>query len=190
MAAHCKPAVVREPSDQPAYRILKKGSCPTITGKSDLSYEIGHDPNGPLLIRVTANSGGGFFNRDWVPFPEIRRALGSGGPITAVKLAPLFRGRSANSPGFLLAVLTAEKLIRPVKGKQRVHELVPDADFEARMEKLIASGVSLPDDLTTKAPASAPKPPAAKAASKAKPSSTPKPAKSAPTKKKPARKKA
>ena len=31
-------------------------------------------------------------------------------------------------PAILLAVLTAEKLIRPVKGKQRVHELVPNSD--------------------------------------------------------------
>lgn len=38
--------------------------------------------------------------------------------------------------GFLLAVLAAENLIRPLPGKQRVHELVQGSDFEARMGQL------------------------------------------------------
>jgi hypothetical protein len=123
-----KPAVAPDSSDQPSLRILKKAQCPTISGKSDLTYNLGCAPNGSIHLRVTENSGGGFFNTDWIALADILRLLKPNAPITAVQLAPLYRQRSANSPGFLAAVLRAEGLIRPKEGKQRVHELCPDWD--------------------------------------------------------------
>ncbi len=132
MAAKKPSPAIPEPSDQPfatspdatQFRILKKAQCPTISGKSDLTYNIACDPQKAIYLRVASNSGGGFFSQEWVALKDIQKALSAGSPISAIRLMPLFRGQSVNTPGFLLAVLAAENLIRPLPGKQRVHELV------------------------------------------------------------------
>ncbi len=146
----------------PPIRIIKKGTCPTVAGKSDLGYDLGVDPNGSVLLRVTDNSGGGYWSREWVSVTDVLRSLNTGGPITAILLWPLFRGQSVNTPAFVLAVVTAEKLLQPIPNKKRVHQLLSTTDFTTRMDKLIASGVSLPDDLAKAAAAR-------KAAAKTKP---------------------
>jgi len=159
------------PTDQPSsassetsqFRILKKGSCPTISGKSDLTYNVAADPQEALYVRVASNSGSGFFSQEWVALKDIQKALLAGSPISAIRLMPLFRGQSVNTPGFLLAVLSAEGLIRPMPGKQRVHELVQGSDFQARMDKLIASNANLPDDAAKTKPKLPSKPKAVKA---------------------------
>ena len=63
-------------------------------------------------------------------------------PITAVSLYRLFKGKSVNTPAFLLAVLRHEKLVQPMKGKKRSHELVDPGAFQAKVEKLIASSAA------------------------------------------------
>ncbi len=45
---------------------LKRGTCPTLTDKSDLGYEIGVDSRGEVQLRVVENSGSGSFSDDWV----------------------------------------------------------------------------------------------------------------------------
>jgi hypothetical protein len=162
-----------EPADQPIFRILKKAQCPTISGKSGLTYHVATDAQKALYLRVASNSGGGFFSQEWVAMKDIQKALSAGSPISAIRLMPLFRGQSVNTPGFLLAVLSAEKLIRPMPGKQRVHELVQGSDFQARMDKLIASTANLPDDAANTKPTLPAKPKAVKAdLSKRKPGRT------------------
>ncbi len=167
MAAKKPSLAIPEPSDQPdgapQFRILKKAQCPTISGKSDLTYNIACDPRKSLYVRVASNSGGGFFSQEWVALKDIQQALRGDSPISAIRLMPLFRGQSVNTPGFLLAVLAAEGLIRPLPGKQRVHELVQNSDFQTRMDKLIASNANLPDDAAGTKPKLPPKPKAAKA---------------------------
>lgn len=166
MAAQRKPSTatpVDHASTAPTFRILKKAQCPTISGKSDLTYNIASDPQKAIYLRVASNSGGGFFSQEWVALKDIQQALLSGSPISAIRLMPLFRGQSVNTPGFLLAVLAAENLIRPLPGKQRVHELVEGSDFQARMDKLIASNANLPDDAAGTKPTLPAKPKAVKA---------------------------
>ena len=84
--------------------------------------------------------------------------------LVAVGAFTFLRERVALSTwaGFLLAVLAAEKLIRPLPGKQRVHELVEGSDFQARMDKLVASNASLPDDAAKTKPKLPAKPKAVK----------------------------
>ena len=48
-------------------------------------------------------------------------------------LWPLFKGKSVNTPAFLLAVLKHEKVVVPVKGKQRIHQLADLPGFKARL---------------------------------------------------------
>ena len=116
--------------------IVKTGTCNTLTKKSKLTYQIGTLPDGEVYFRIQKNSGNGFFSREWIALADIRKVLGkvpAGKPVTAFVLDPLFKGRSVNTPGFLLAVLVHEKLLIPMKGKKRSHEPGEIAEWIERL---------------------------------------------------------
>ena len=130
-------------------RILKIGSCPSLSGKSTLTYHIGCNDESEILFRVTANTGGGFFNDEWVSFNTIQGAFDTqpkDKPIVSLMLNPLFHGRSLNSPAFLLAVIKAEGLVKPLGDKKRGYERIDSAEFMAEIGKLIQSKVDLKID--------------------------------------------
>jgi len=123
--------------------VLSTGTCDTLTGSSRLTYHIGTMPDGEIYLRVHGNTGGGFFSQEWIAFQDIIRALEKrpeGKAITSILLNPLFKGRSANTPGFLLAVLLHEKVIRSMQGKLRRHQLMDPSVFTDKVQKLMASG--------------------------------------------------
>jgi hypothetical protein len=124
-------------------RVLATGTCDTLTGSSRLTYHIGSLPDGEIYLRVHSNTGGGFFSQEWISLRDILTALKKrqdGKPIASILLNPLFRGKSSNTPGFLLAVLLHEKVIRSMQGKLRRHELMDPSVFTAKVEKLMSSG--------------------------------------------------
>ena len=142
----------------PVIRILKAASCPSLSGKSTLSYHIGYGVNGvnsygtePVIqLRVYANTGGGFFNKDWLPLSTIQQLFErtpSNKPITSNALYPLFKGRSINTPAFILAVLKHEGFLRPLKDKQRSYERMDANEFMTEIKSLIkAIGTASPTD--------------------------------------------
>jgi hypothetical protein len=74
-------------------RILKIHSCPSVSGKSTLTYHIGCTEEGDIQFRIHANTNAGFFSNEWLPLSTLQGALAkSTGPFTSVVLAPLFRG--------------------------------------------------------------------------------------------------
>ncbi|BBJ23084.1 hypothetical protein [Candidatus Nitrotoga sp. AM1P] len=110
----------------PEIRVLKAASCPSLTGKSILSYQVGYGGNRAntsttetvIQLQVYANTGGGFFNKDWIPLSTILQLFErtpSNKTITSNALYPLFKGRSINTPAFLLAVLKQEGFLLPIK---------------------------------------------------------------------------
>jgi hypothetical protein len=124
-------------------RVLSSGTCDTLSGSSKLTYHIGCMPDGEIHLRVHANTGGGFFSQEWISLEDILTTLKkrpAGKAITSILLHPLFRGKSANTPGFLLAVLLHEKVIRSMQGKLRRHELMDPSVFTEKVEKLMAAG--------------------------------------------------
>lgn len=130
----------------PAIRILKIATCPTLSGKSTLTYHLGCAAESGIHFRVHGNTGGGFFNQDWVSLATIQQLLDKqpdDKPITSQLLYPIFRGKSLNTPAFLLAVLKAEGLISSSKDKKRSHECNDLAGFLAEVKTLIASSVDL-----------------------------------------------
>ena len=138
-------------------RVLATGTCDTLTGSSRLTYHVGSLPDGEVYLRVIGNTGGGLFSQEWISLRDILTSLKKrpeGKAITSILLNPLFRGKSANTPGFLLAVLLHEKVIRSMQGKLRRHELMDTSAFTAKVEKLMASGT----DANSKAARTAGKP--------------------------------
>ena len=129
-------------SEDTSMRVLKKATCDTISEKSKLTYLVGATPDNEIHVRIHANDGGGMFSQEWVPFDAIQAALENddeGAAITSIRLTPLFKGKSVNTPSFLLAALKHLKLVRPMQGKQRHHERLNPGPFLDQMEKLMSS---------------------------------------------------
>ena len=143
----------------PPVRIIKVGTCKSLSGKSNLSYHVGHliadvedseaAPVDSIMFRTHSNSSAGFFSNEWVPMSKIQKELNkvpSGHGITSFTLFPIFKGRSQNSPGFLLAALLNEGLVTHLPEKKRSYGRLPDAGFIAEMVKLIDAGTDLRGD--------------------------------------------
>ncbi|MGJ0486137.1 MAG: hypothetical protein ACR65R_16625 [Methylomicrobium sp.] len=135
---------VNHKTPEPDIRILKIATCPSITKKSTLTYQIGCTPEGAIQLRVYANSAAGFFSQEWVPWQAIEETLSKGGgEFTSLVLQPLFKGKSMNNPAFLLAVLLSEGLVGPAPGKQRCHQRLSPDRFLKEVQALIDSKVTL-----------------------------------------------
>ena len=120
-----------------AIQVLKQSTCPTSTGKSDLGYEIGTDTTGDIHFKITSNSGGGFFSEEWVALSAIQDAWSKwpqDQPLTSMALSKLFRGKSANNPGFLTAVLLAEGLLERDGDNKRVYQVADPGPFFAKIK--------------------------------------------------------
>jgi len=130
-------------------RILKVANCPSLSGKSTLTYHIGCNAQSDILLRVVDNTGRGFFSKEWVSLNTIFQAFDKKAvdkPIISLLLYPLFQGKSLNTPAFLLAVLKQEGLVSPLEDHPKHYErLDPDA-FNSQMQQLIQSKVDLKTD--------------------------------------------
>lgn len=117
-----KPKVT--PQDIPQIQPLSTTTCPTLSRKSKLTYELGQDAAKGFHYRIVSCDGGGFFSPEWIAWPDIQTAIKKSlGPITSLCLRPLFKGKSVNTSGYLLAVLLAEGLLSPLPKKVRHFQL-------------------------------------------------------------------
>jgi hypothetical protein len=120
-------------------QVLKEDNCPTSSGKSILGYQVGTDDSGAIYLKVASNDGGGFFSNEWISFTDIQTAIEDWPDeqgITSMTFRKIFRGKSANTPGFLIAVLCAEGLLEPMPEKKRVHQACDPTTFLASVEEL------------------------------------------------------
>ena len=120
-------------------KVLKTSSCKTLSGKSTLTYQIGSTPDSTVHLRIAKNTGGGFFSDEWIAMDDIQRVLKDRpkeSPVMSHFLTPLLKGKSANTSGFIMAMLTHLKLLQPLPKKKRVHELLDPKPFLNQMEKL------------------------------------------------------
>jgi hypothetical protein len=142
IAATASPA----PVSPPAVRIVKISTCPSLSGKSTLTYHLGCTGKAEIQIRVAANSGGGFFSVEWIALNTIQKVFAripSERPITSYPLQQLFRGKSVNTPSFLMAVLKHEGLVVPMTDRRRHFKCVDPAAFIAMVKGLAASAIDL-----------------------------------------------
>jgi hypothetical protein len=148
-----KPSTTKAATTEPPLRILKIARCPTVSGKSTLTYHVGCTPESVIKIRLYGNTGNGFLNQDWIAWTAIQERLEpqlGATSFTSQVLHSLFDGKSLNSPGFLMAVLKAEGVVRVSTVKRRCYEPVKDSGFLAEIERLMASGVDLDTDTAAK----------------------------------------
>ena len=140
-------------STNDSIRVLKRATTKSLTGGSSLKFEIGTSTDDEIHVRITDNTGGGFFSNEWISMKDIQAVMEehpAGTPVTSFLLQPLFHGKSVNTPAFLLAALAHEKLLYPMKGKKR--SLQPAEDFTSIVEKMTSSSSSAKKKVTTKRP--------------------------------------
>ncbi len=123
-------------------RILKTASCPSLSGKSTLTYNIGCNTEGEIQFQIIGNDGGGFWNDDWVAQSSIQAVLdkqAKGKAMTCTTFRTIYPAKSTNSPGFLLAVLKAAGLVQPSTTHPRCYELGSPQAFIAEVNALLES---------------------------------------------------
>jgi hypothetical protein len=124
-------------------RILKIGTCPSISGRSTLTYHIGCKGD-TIHLRIYENTGKGVFNKDWVSLAEFEPLLTSAEkPITAGLFRALFQGKSANTTGFMMAVLIAEGLLKVSDEQPGNYVCMDPTEFKKRIQALIDTSDSL-----------------------------------------------
>ena len=119
---------------------LKTGNCSSRSGKSKLTYLIGADSASEIHFRINGNTGNGFFNNDWVPLETILELLTkAGGAFTSYALHPLLKGKSNNTPAFLIASLLEEGIIHRSVSEKRCYEMCDVSVFMAKIKPLMES---------------------------------------------------
>jgi hypothetical protein len=118
-----------------------EAECPSLTGRSTLSYQLGRDPrdkeNTPLL-RISRNSGGGVFCKDWAPVARVEEVLAKAMDVTARTLNDVHPGKSVNTGGFLLGILKDLGVVEANEENTRLHQRVPGTGILKAIESRIA----------------------------------------------------
>ena len=128
-------------------RILKIAHCPSVSGKSTLTYHIGCNEDGDIHIRIHANSASGMFSQEWVAWSAIEETLSrhvTG--FTSAAFRGLIKGKSQNNAGFMLAVLLQEQLVIKEGDQKRSYTCLDSGAFLDQINRLLASDVSLQAD--------------------------------------------
>ena len=109
-------------------KIIKTSTCKSSSGQSTLTYNIAKDGS-DIQFQIEANTGTGFFSREWIALKDIQEAITKDKPFTSAVLHPLFQGKSINTPAFMLAVLLNEGLVK--RSKRCYESLDPSAFMES-----------------------------------------------------------
>jgi hypothetical protein len=111
--------------DAPEVVVDYRAECDSLTARSVLTFEAGHDPktNEPML-RIVRNSGGGMFCKDWAPIELIDAILAKADPLTGRAFNEVHPGRSINQGSFTLAILKDLGVVQAKDDNTRHHERV------------------------------------------------------------------
>ncbi|MDP3815785.1 hypothetical protein [Pseudomonas sp.] len=110
--------------------VLKEGSCASLTGRSTLSYQLATLGESGLHLRLTGNTGTGFFSKDWMPCSMIEQLIIGATELTSTSFKTIFPNKSVNTGGFVVAVLKDLGLLRVNEQNSRWHAHVADMTFE------------------------------------------------------------
>lgn len=125
-------------------RVLKVGTCTNVSGKHKLTYHIGCDDADVIYFRIYENSGGGYFSTEWVTLDAMLKAIEGGPkPTTSFALYELFKGKSVNTPAFLLAALLNEGLMQIHPDEQRCYLAIDPTPFITEIKQLVASNINI-----------------------------------------------
>lgn len=108
------------------------GDCPSISGRSTLTFAVGRHPDTQALqLRIVANTGGGMYCDEWIEASAIEAVVKGAKELTSRSFQVLKPGRSTNTAGFVAAAIKSLGYIRCNEENTRLHEHVPGETFEA-----------------------------------------------------------
>lgn len=125
--------VIEEVPDVPLehlIRVLRRDSCPSLTGRSTLGYELGLKDESELYLRLVSNTGSGFYSKHWIACSMLEPVINGASQLTSTAFKTLFPNQSVNTGGFVMAVVKALGLIQTNVTNTRWHEQVPETSFE------------------------------------------------------------
>jgi hypothetical protein len=133
-------------------RVLKEAVCPSLSGRSSLTYHIGcrsdlldkegSEFNEGISFRIHHNTGSGLFSNQWVSVESLNPIFDKGKSecaVTSSSLSAVFAGSSVNTAGFILAVLKAEGLVVHMPEKRRYYQCSSSEQFFIELKKLCAA---------------------------------------------------
>jgi len=122
------------PESVEAINILKTATAKKLNPNLDgeLEYQIALFDDA-LHLRISANSSGGFFSKEWIPLERIEQCLdpsfSAETDLKSTLLKNVFeKGKSSNNAGFLCACLRAEQILSPSNKNIFMHRFT--GDFE------------------------------------------------------------
>ncbi len=130
-------------SETEELNVLYVGTCPSLSGASELTYEVGtyaSDATGALHLRLTKNTGGGMFCRDPIPVSGIDEILAAGKELAAKSFHQMWPGKSTNNGGFLLAVVRDLGVAQRASEESRAHTAVAGTTAQSAIAARIAGG--------------------------------------------------
>ena len=129
-------------------RILKEASCPSLSERTTLTYQIGCNERNDIMFKIISNSSSGNFNHEWFFSGDMLELIyESKKPFSWKVLHPLVKGKSVNTAFFLMAALKNEGLLQPL---DRLYEQKSSAEFQDRMKELMMSPKKKPRKKTSK----------------------------------------
>jgi hypothetical protein len=131
-----------KPTEQ--FRILKVGTCPSLTLASQITYRLGLNVE-QVYLAIAGNSGGGLYSKEYVSLEAIIAVIMAQGdqPITGKTLRPLFKGKSANTPGFALAAARDLGLIVAKPGEEGGYQRGDAQRCREEIAALITAGTAI-----------------------------------------------
>lgn len=129
-----------------AMRVLKINSCPSLSGRSTLTYRVVCNAEGEIHLNVLTNSASGQFNATPIPLVTIEKLLlahPADKQMSSRVLLPVFRSKSSNSPAFLFAAMLAEGLVKAGAERDSGYSLGDIEAFKQAMASLVASDTNL-----------------------------------------------
>ncbi|MCM0151722.1 hypothetical protein KCN56_24530 [Photobacterium galatheae] len=114
----------------PFSNVVKAGECPKLSPKSQdlLSYQIAlNAEDKDLYVRISGNSGGGLFSRNWLKLEDIFTLLDKQKDkvISSSILKEVMGSGSANNCGFMSGILREIKLLEQSPKGIFSHQLTP-----------------------------------------------------------------
>ena len=109
----------------------------TVSGKSDLTYHLGKDDDSNAYLRIWVNSSNGYFSNEYLSLAAIITSLEKqgGASFTSFAFQELFKGKSVNTPGFLVAALLNEGVLALEENKKRKYLYVSADKLLAKIDK-------------------------------------------------------
>lgn len=105
--------------------------CPSLSGKSTLTYVVGKDAAANTLhLAIVGNTGNGLWFKGWTLTSEIEALVAEKQGLTAKSFCNLHPGRSVNTGGFILAALADLGLVQANAFNRNQYQHVSEATFD------------------------------------------------------------